>query len=174
MIGQEIVISYPKRVLSLTSVMSTTGEHDLPTSTPEVLAAFAKLNPPVSTREGIIDQNVEMARVVSGLYFNEEEQRQKAALFYDRCYHPSGVLRQMLAIQSSIPRKQRLIDLKEKENIPIMVIHGQRDAAIPVAHAHALVNSLPGTQFDLYEELGHDFPIQLHSRFIDSICKVAK
>jgi len=174
MIAQEIAISHPKRVLSLTSVMSTTGEPHLPSSTPEVSAAVAKFSTPASTREGVIEQNVEISKLTSGPLFNEEERRQMSALLYDRCYYPLGLFRQVLAIRSGLPRKQRLMALKEKENIPIMVIHGQCDNLIPIAHAHDLVNSIPGIQFHYFEEMGHDFPSQLHSSFIDLISKFCK
>src|ERR1700692_3220016 len=54
MIAQEIAISFPNRVRSLTSIMSTTGNPKIPGPTRE--AAAIVMAPPPATREEFLDR----------------------------------------------------------------------------------------------------------------------
>ena len=71
-IAQVIAYSHPKRVLSLTSMMSTTGNPDVPKPSEEIMQ---EMFAPVPTdREAIIKEGVRFAHLVYGDFpFNEDK-----------------------------------------------------------------------------------------------------
>ncbi len=56
MIAQTMAIEHPERVRSLTSIMSTTGDPDVGTPTPDAMAVL--MRPVPATREEAIDAAV--------------------------------------------------------------------------------------------------------------------
>jgi pimeloyl-ACP methyl ester carboxylesterase len=62
MVAQTLAIEHPRRVLSLTSIMSTTGNPRLPRARPE--AAAALLQPPPRDREGAMARAVKVFRTI--------------------------------------------------------------------------------------------------------------
>ena len=84
MIAQLVAIEFPGRVLSLCSIMSTTGERGVGQTTPEALAAL--LRPAAGSREEAIEQGMAGARTLGspGFPLSDEERRAKAAAAYDR------------------------------------------------------------------------------------------
>src|SRR3954452_11220947 len=61
MIVQRMAIDHPERLLSITSVMSRTGEPEYGQSSPEALAALTA--PPAKSREAFIDNHVAALRI---------------------------------------------------------------------------------------------------------------
>ena len=61
------------------------------------------------------------------------------------------------------------------EEVPFLIIWGQRDSIIPVAHAHSVHERVPSSRLEIFEEAGH-FPhvdephrfIEVLTEFIDS------
>jgi pimeloyl-ACP methyl ester carboxylesterase len=94
MIAQTMAIHYPDRVRTLTSIMSSTGNPNLPQPTPEAMSVL--LAPPVSNRNDYIDNSLKSAKVLHGPHYplNEEYVRNYSEISYDRCYHPPGFSRQ--------------------------------------------------------------------------------
>jgi pimeloyl-ACP methyl ester carboxylesterase len=106
MIAQTLAIRHPDRVLSLCSIMSTTGAPDVGAPTAE---AMQELMRPVSTtKEEYLEASVRSSRVIgsTGFPFDEERARKRAELHYDRCYHPMGVARQLAAVLASGDRTE--------------------------------------------------------------------
>jgi len=74
MISQHIAARYPERVLSLTSVMSTTGNPRLPRAQKEAMRALA--NRPMSgDKEALIAYSVNAARVIGSPGYPATEER---------------------------------------------------------------------------------------------------
>src|SRR5438445_2712809 len=98
MIAQELAIRHPERVLTLTSIMSTTGATDVRGPSYETIAAV--LAPFPADRAGFIARSLEVARTLhgAGFAFDDERYRRLAARSFDRAYHPGGVRRQLIAI----------------------------------------------------------------------------
>ena len=94
MIAQLVAISYPDRVLTLTSIMSTVGgAHVVPA---EAAVAAALLIPPAPTRDERIAAALANRRLINGagVPFDAALAQQKAERAYDRSYYPAGLLRQ--------------------------------------------------------------------------------
>ena len=100
MIAQTIAIAHPERVLSLTSIMSTTGDPDVGQPDPEVAAAAARGRRPTE-REAYIANAVarQPSCIGSPEHFDEDRAAEpRPALAFDRCFYPAGMGHQLLAI----------------------------------------------------------------------------
>lgn len=164
MIVQQTAVEHPDRVLTLTSIMSTTGEPGFFESTPEAGAALAQVPP--SEREAYIEASVERARVFSSpRYYDATEQRAKSALFFDRAFYPEGAMRQMAAIRATPDRSAALRALR----IPTLVIHGRQDTLITPKGGERTAEIIPGANLLMLHDMGHDLPRPLWPIVIDAI-----
>ena len=168
MIVQVMAIEHPDRLLSVTSVMSRTGEPEYGGSTPE---AFALLTAPAPTsREESIDRHVEGLRVWGSPAFADEERwRRDAQRAVDRCFHPSGPGLQFLAIAAAPQRADRLREV----TTPALVIHGDCDTLIDISGGRRTAELIPGARFEAIEGMGHDYPPQLWERWTNLVCDFA-
>jgi pimeloyl-ACP methyl ester carboxylesterase len=166
MIAQTVAIEHPKRVRTLTSIMSTTGNPDLPPAKPEAMLAL--MTPPPADRAGNIERTVAVFRTIGspGFPFEEERFRERSARAYDRCFNPAGATRQLVAILASGSRKERL----KSVTAPTLVIHGVDDPLVPLAGGLDTAESIPGAEILTIEGMGHDLPRPAWPRIIDAIC----
>ncbi|MHA2432885.1 MAG: alpha/beta fold hydrolase, partial [Candidatus Thorarchaeota archaeon] len=127
MIAQSMAIRYPERIRTLTSIMSSTGDPNLPPPEPEVASIL--VSTPPSDRAEYIDYSVQTWRLLHGPKFplDEEYVRERSGRMYDRNYYPFGTGRQLAAILASGSRKDALKKLKT----PTLVIHGDEDPLVP-------------------------------------------
>jgi len=166
MIVQTLAIEHPKRLRSLTSIMSSTGDPTLPQATSEAMAVL--LRPPASDRAGFIEQSVPAWRVIGGSWFDEARVRARAAAHFDRCYHPPGIARQLVGILASGDRTAKLHSVAT----PSLVIHGVDDPLVPAAAGKATAAAIPGAELMLVEGMGHDVVPQTWPRVVDAISKL--
>ncbi len=152
MIAQTLAIEHPQRLLTLTSIMSTTGEPEYGRSTPE--AREALLTPPPSDRAGYIDAAQRTLVWRSKRYPELDEARQLAGESYDRCYCPQGTSRQFAAMIASGSRADGLAQL----DVPTLVMHGLDDTLIQPDGGERTAELVPGAQLLLVEDMGHDRP----------------
>ena len=165
MIAQTLAIEHPARVRSLTSIMSTPGDRDLPGATPAATAAL--LTPAPNDREGNIARGVQVFRAIGspGFPFDEDRVRERAARAYDRCFHPAGTARQLLAIMAAGGRRDALRKLR----VPALVIHGADDPLVPLACGVDTAEAIPGAERLIIEGMGHDLPRAVWPRIVDAI-----
>ena len=154
MIAQTIALRHPSRVLSLTSIYSNTGNPELPQPKPEVLSAL--FAPPPAERMANIEHMIGVFKMIAGhgFPFDEEWTRRKMAESYDRCFYRKGRARQMLAIVAQSNRRDTLASIK----VPVLVIHGTDDPAVPVEAGKETAAVIPGAKLILIEGMGHDLP----------------
>jgi pimeloyl-ACP methyl ester carboxylesterase len=154
MIVQRLAIDHADRLLSMTSVMSRTGEPEYGQSSPEALAMLT--GKPAESREEYIDNHV----VAIGVYgsdpswWTEDELRARAAAAYDRCFCPAGVGRQMMAV---VGDGSRADDLR-RVTLPVLVMHGSRDTLIDPSGGRRTAELIPGARYVEIEGMGHDYP----------------
>jgi len=165
MIVQEMAIKYPPRVLSLTSIMSTTGRDDLPRPKPEVMKFF--ITPTPEERDAYIEYAVNLWSVVhgSGFSVDEEQVREMAAKSYDRSFHIQGTRRQLMGIFASESRETRLASV----NVPTLVIHGGDDPLVLLEGGKDTAESIPGAELLIIEGMGHELPPGAWPQIIDAI-----
>ena len=165
MIGQTMAIERPERVLSLTSIMSTTGDPSVGQPHPEAVPAL--LTRPPADREGFAESVVGAWRVIGSPGFDADEDalRARARASFDRGIDPDGTGRQLVAILASGDRTEAL----RAVDVPTVVIHGTDDPLIDVSGGKATAAAIPGAELVLIEGMGHDLPRQLWPRFVDLI-----
>jgi len=105
MIAQEIAISFPQRLRSLTSIMSSTGNPKLPPPTREATAIL--MAPPPKSREEYLERFAKTWKVLRAGHFPEDEalDRARGERAFERGLNPAGVGRQLRAILASGSRK---------------------------------------------------------------------
>jgi pimeloyl-ACP methyl ester carboxylesterase len=170
MIAQTIAIRYPERVLSLTSIMSTTGDPTVGQPHPEAIPAL--LTRPPADRAGFMDFVVGAWKVIGspGFDVDEEALRARAGASYDRGIYPDGTGRQLLAIVASGDRTEALRRL----DVPTTVVHGMSDILVDVSGGRATAAAIPGARLELIEGMGHDLPRPLWPRLVDLIVENAE
>jgi pimeloyl-ACP methyl ester carboxylesterase len=164
MIVQQLAISHPDRVRTLTSIMSTTGERDHFESSPEALQSL--LSPPPAERDAYLENGVERWKIISSRrYFDPDQIRSQVAAAYDRMFYPEGVVRQMAAVEASGHRADDLAKLA----IPTLVIHGRDDTLILPSGGERTAEIVPGANLLLLSDMGHDLPKPLWPVVIDAM-----
>ncbi len=106
MIAQTLAIDHPRRVRSLTSIMSTTGNRRVGQPTPRLMLKMTRGEEP--SRERGVEQAVEVFRTIAGPTFDEEAFRRKASIGVARSWTPEGTGRQTAAIFASADRTAAL------------------------------------------------------------------
>lgn len=164
MIVQQMAIDHPDRVLTMTSIMSTTGEPQYFESTPEASAAL--LQPRPSERDAFIAAGVEGRRISSSRrYFDVDQMTKHIAESFDRMFYPEGLARQMAAIRASGDRADGLRSLR----VPTLVIHGGDDTLILPKGGLRTAELIPGANLLLLSDMGHDLPRPLWPLIIDAV-----
>jgi pimeloyl-ACP methyl ester carboxylesterase len=169
MIAQAMAISRPERVLSLTSVMSTTGERRVGRPKLRVWSVLARRAP--RDKEAFVEYFVRVFRMIGSrsFPFDEERVRALAAASYDRGHRPAGTGRQLAAIIASGDRTERLRGLR----VPTTVFHGQRDPLVPFKGGRATARAIPGARLIAIPGMGHDLPREIWPRLVDAIAENA-
>jgi pimeloyl-ACP methyl ester carboxylesterase len=154
MIVQRLAIDHPDRLLSVTSVMSRTGEPGYGDSSEEALGML--MAPPAASRAEYIDRQVAALHVYGSKpeWLDEDAIRARAAAAYDRCFCPAGVGRQMKAVMRDGSRAEALARL----DLPTLVIHGSRDTLIDPSGGRRTAELIPGARYVEIEGMGHDYP----------------
>jgi pimeloyl-ACP methyl ester carboxylesterase len=165
MIAQTLAIERPERVLSLASLMSTTGDRRL--ARPRARAALALLSRPPADRDGYVDHALRTFRVVGspGFARDEEALRARLAAGYDRGRDPAGAARQLLAVVASGDRTAALRRLE----VPTVVIHGLEDPLVPVRAGRATAQAIKDARLIEVAGMGHDLPRGVWPLLIDAV-----
>jgi len=152
-ITQVLAAKHPNRVLSMSSIMSASGNVD-----PHIIDALWSQR---LSREAFIKEWVDYIRAFGSPKYAEgdDHSRSQAAAAYDRCYSPDGANRQILAILSA--KEIDLQSLVKTISMPALVVHGENDGLIPPDRGRETADLIPNAKFKLVEGMGHDTPPKL-------------
>lgn len=164
MIAQAMACAHPERLVSLVSMMSSTGD---PRYRPTWKASLASLLQRPRDREEYLEQQVMLWRTIGspGFPFDADAVRARAARAWDRGQNRAGTARQLAAIMASGDRTGALSRLR----IPALVIHGDGDPMVPLEGGRATAAAIPGAELMVLEGMGHDLPAALRPRLADAI-----
>ncbi len=170
MIAQVVSCRHPKHVLSLTSIMSTTGNPDLPMGKQEAIAAVVA--PAPEEREAYVGHYVNVWRRIwsPGFPFEEERVRRFMQMSYDRSYYPQGMARQNTAVIAGGDRRPSLSSIK----VPTLVVHGADDPLIPVEGGKDTARVIPGARLLIINGMGHDMPKGVWAEIVSAISQLSK
>ena len=154
MIVQRLAIDHPDRLLSMTSVMSRTGEPGYGESSEEALAIL--MAPPAPSREAYIDNHVAAIHTYGSKpeWLDDHAIAARAAAAYDRCFCPKGIGRQMRAVGHDGSRTDQLRNVR----LPVLVIHGSRDTLIAPSGGRRTAELIPDARYLEIDGMGHDYP----------------
>ncbi|MFB7338182.1 alpha/beta fold hydrolase [Streptomyces adustus] len=163
MIAQTMAITHPERVLTLTSMMSSTGESEYGGSSPEAQAVLFSPKPP--DRAGYVAAADRELVWASRRYGDAAALRELAGRSYDRAHYPAGVGRQLGAMILSGSRADELRALR----VPTLVIHGLDDTLIDPSGGRRTAELVPGAELLLIPDMGHDRPRELWPEIIAAL-----
>jgi pimeloyl-ACP methyl ester carboxylesterase len=173
MIVQRMAIDHPGRVLSMTSIMSTTGAADAFKSTPEA-AAVLNLPPPdpkADFEAFVANRIASMVTIGSPAYpWTQAQMRERVIAEYQRAFNPSGVVRQRNAVGADGDRTEEL----RKLTIPVVVLHGADDPLLMKVGGEATAAAIAGAELRIIPGMGHDLPPGLYDIFSDAITAAAQ
>jgi pimeloyl-ACP methyl ester carboxylesterase len=171
MIAQMVAATYPDRVLSLTSIMSSTGNPALPPASPEAMAVLTQ-RPEGADEESMVAHGVRAEKIIGspGYPADEAELTERVRASFRRMHYPPGFARQMAAIVGSGDRRTALSTI----TTPTMVIHGADDPLVPVAAGRDTAAMIPGAKIVEIPGMGHNLPEALIPEVLDAFEQVAK
>jgi pimeloyl-ACP methyl ester carboxylesterase len=152
MIVQAMAVRHPKRVASLASIMSNTGDRK---SGRVKRALLLKLPKTIAKdRDEALERGVEGFRLTAGPHFDEDAVRLMIKESLERSYRPDGAGRQSMAIAASADRTWDL----GRVRVPAVVIHGLADRLVQPTGGMATARAIPGAKLVMYPDMGHDLP----------------
>ncbi len=164
MIVQQLAIHGRDRLLTMTSVMSRTGEPGYGQATPEAWAVLT--TPGASDRESAVQRHIDGLRLWGSPEFTDEELwRKDAEGAYDRSADPAGKARQFFAVGAAGSWADDLPGV----TTPTLVMHGDKDTLIDISGGRRTAELIPGAKFVEIEGMGHDYPPQLWDRWVHEV-----
>lgn len=171
MIAQHFAARHPDKTATLTLVFTSTGNRKLPQARPEAMKALVK-RPESADEDVLVEHGVYLARTIGspGYPGDEARLRERARATVRRSFYPEGPLRQMAAIVSDGDRRAMIAKLK----VPTLVLHGEDDPLLPVAHGRDAAATIPGAKIRTIPGWGHDLPLELVDGLADEIARHAR
>jgi len=156
MIAQLTAATKPARVKSLTSIMSTTGNPNLPQAKRSVVGPLFLNRVPPKHRDQMIDHAMAMWKIIGTPDPDADPDylRSRVVAAIDRSYYPAGVRRQMSAIMATGDFRPYLKDI----TAPTLVIHGSKDPLAPVEGGKDSAQNIPSARLEIIEGMAHDLP----------------
>ncbi len=171
MIVQLMAVHHPERLLTLTSIMSTTGNGKLPQAEKHAIDALVA---PLKgmDEETLVAHGLNIAKNIgsSGFPFDPADQRERVLKNMRRSVYPAGLPRQLAAIIDDGDRTSRLSSV----NVPTLVLHGEADPLVKLAGGEATAAAISGARLVTIPGWGHDLPIPLIPRLAGEIAGHAR
>jgi pimeloyl-ACP methyl ester carboxylesterase len=166
MIAQMVAANHQARTLSLTSIMSSTGNRALPPAKPEAMAVLMT-RPESQDLEAIVAHGMRAQKTIGSPAYpaSDAELRARIEEDFHRAYYPDGFSRQMAAIIASGDRREAL----KKIIAPTVVLHGADDPLVPIDGGRDTAANIGGAELRVVPGMGHDLPVQLFPVVIEAI-----
>ena len=156
MIVQLMAANHRDRLLSMTSIMSSSGAPGLPGARADIQRRFMVKRSPDASRDEAVAFGAELVNAFS--YPDparpDNAHAEMAALAFDRGYYPVGSRRQLLAIIADGSRVERLKTI----TTPTLVIHGGADPLVPKGGSEDIARHIPNARLEIIDEMAHDLP----------------
>lgn len=171
MIAQWLALMAPKRVRTLSLLMTSSGRPFLPGPDRSVFKLMRMRPSGADRRRASAEYLVELFRIIGspGYPVPEHERLARALAQVDRSMAGLGAQRQLAAIVADGERWRRLSQL----SLPCQILHGDADKMVPLAHGRDLHRRIPGSRFEVFPGLGHDLPEALAPVFAQRVQTLA-
>ena len=169
MIAQTLAARHPDRVLSLASIMSTTGSRFH--GQPHVKLYPMLLRRPPGDAAAYAEHVGRIYKLIGSPGFDRDpdEIRALARRSFERGVDPAGGARQLGAIIASGNRTAELT----KITAPTVVIHGKADRLVSPSGGKATARAIRGARLVLIDGMGHDLPRGAWPQIIGAIVENA-
>ncbi|WP_419148287.1 alpha/beta fold hydrolase [Pseudoalteromonas 'SMAR'] len=169
MIAQIMARKHKKKVLSLTTIMSTSSYPKFTRANIKVMLALAKSRPKRNCRVSSIHYNVRLNQLIGSPGYPQDNAtlQQQAEKNFERAHNPQGFKRQLAAIVASQSQLPKL----EKIKTPTLVIHGTDDPIFPATTGQQTAAQIRKAKLKLVSGMGHDFPPALMKKISKWIAK---
>jgi pimeloyl-ACP methyl ester carboxylesterase len=170
MIAQTMAVQHPARVLSLTSIMSTTGASTVGLPTRPFDLRFLLRRFPDGP-DAFVARSMTMLRAQAspGFVFDEDLARSVLLRSVERGIVVRGPQRQMAAVLAAKDRTAQLRML----DVPALVLHGTADSVIGVSGGRATADAITGSELVLVPGMGHDLPAGVWPSLVEGIARTA-
>lgn len=164
MIAQRLALLAPARVMSLASIMSSSGARGLPNARPEVTRVLLS-RPASNSQAAAVEHTLGLLKAIGspGYFMDEAVLRERVAEATQRSFHPQGIVRQMVAIVADSTRASALAGVA----VPTLVVHGRADPLVPLACGEDTARRIPGAKLAAIEGMGHDLPPGVVERLLE-------
>ena len=171
MIAQLMAVNHADRLLTLTSIFSTTGNPKLPKAEKEAMEALTAPLPSLD-EEAVVAHGMRVQRAIGSPAYrpSEEKAREKVLKSVRRSVYPDGLPRQLAAIIDDGDRRERLARI----TVPTLVMHGEDDPLVKVEAGEDTAMAIPGARLVTIPGWGHDLPVELADRLADEIAAHAR
>jgi pimeloyl-ACP methyl ester carboxylesterase len=172
MIAQLMAAQHPDRLLSMTSIMSSSGRSGLPGARADIRKRLMAPRPANPSRDEAIRLGAEAIESISFADMKRPHDAfaDMAARAFDRGYYPVGMKRQLLAIIADGSRVERLKSVR----VPTLVVHGGADPLVPKEGSEDIARLVPDARLEIIEEMAHDLPPSQVSHMVDLIAEHAR
>ena len=169
MIAQRFALDFPHRTHSLASIMSTTGERDLPRPTQRATRVLLRKAPRYLNK--YLEHSYSGYAALSGSRHpvTREDIYRVARAGFMRGRDPRGIGRQMAAIANTPGRRQALGQL----TVPAVVVHGDEDELVPYACGIDTAKAIPNCDLVTILGMGHTLPPTMWDQLVRAIHSVA-
>jgi len=154
MIAQSLVAEHPQRCLSLSSIMSASGDRRMPTASLRISRLLMARPARNAKFEVLVEHFVRLFTAIGSPGFPTPPalMRERMRANLQRSYYPAGTARQLLAIVASGDRSAALRRIRR----PTLVVHGDADPLVPVANGVDCARKIPGASLRIIPGMGHD------------------
>ncbi|HEQ1856963.1 TPA: alpha/beta hydrolase [Providencia alcalifaciens] len=168
MIGQLVAARFSNHILSLCTIMSSTGNPQLPQSEPDVMQML--MSPGIDPKQdfdGYVAGQVAFYRRIGStcVPFDEEKCRDYIVQAFHRNYSPEGTKRQLAAVAVTGDLRPFLGSI----TAPTLVIHGSIDPLFPVTSGQDIFDNIETAKLEVIEGMGHDTPSELNPQIAEMI-----
>ncbi len=168
MIAQLMAVHHGHKLLSLTSIFSTTGNPKLPQADKR---AIETLTAPLTSmeEEHLVEHGMKVVQAIGspGYRADPDWQRERVRAGVQRSVYPAGLPRQLAAIIDDGDRTARLANV----STPTLVLHGEDDPLVKVEGGRATAAAIPGAKLVTIPGWGHDLPVPLIDQIAGEIAE---
>lgn len=156
MVAQLVAARHPGRVLSLTSIMSSSGNRRAGRPKPAALRALLSRPPDGRDVAAVVDHLLRVFGIIGSPAYPPAGPglRRRVEAAVRRAYDPAGTARQLIAVIASGDRRAELARIVA----PTLVIHGAEDPLVPLEAGRDTADHIRGARLMVVPGMGHDLP----------------
>jgi pimeloyl-ACP methyl ester carboxylesterase len=165
-IARALCLDHPARVRTLTLVSTSTGRAGLPAPV-DAFMRHVPSNPDPTDHDAVVAHLVGWSRAIAGGSPHFDEEATRALVERD--------LSRTRSIASMLANPAATADVPERDfadiDMPTLVVHGDHDALLPLAHGEALRDTIPGAELLVLPGAGHDLPQPVWDMFVTALLR---